>query len=252
MSAAYIVLSIIDSKVEVCEAYAGSTAALGRASALAHYYSIINQDWLIMQNPNEIKDKNGEPCWIYVKTDAAYIAVHFQNIKYSSSTFDVPNVDDSYGTMAIGQKLSQYSGPMGVTGPTGPAIYSNWNITTQLVGCSDAMPAIPIQIVDTPYEDSLPGGWFYNKKPATFKDLWETPEDIVPMGNLTGAQRRALVMARIQKRPNYFLDLGYSTFDQFDAIEQLYKNNIVAEDIIDSDLKWLEETRLKRYEILFG
>ena len=205
MGAAYVVIVVNKSKLEVCEAYAGSTAALGRASALAHYKSIIEQVCLI-SNPLESKDKNGDPCWVFIDSHDIYIAVHFQQIKVSNSICD--NVCGS--------------------------------LFGQIVATITPVKSVAL---NDPYEDSLPGGWFFDGKPATMKDLKSNPDLIKSIYDLTDAQKWALATARISKSPNFFLDLEYSTFNQSAALGFLKDKCSVGRDIRDEELSVIEGVR---------
>jgi hypothetical protein len=104
----------------------------------------------------------------------------------------------------------------------------------------------PVVTFDEPYADDLPAGWFANNKPATMEDLWNDPFYIKSIFMLTENQKWALVIARIKKRPNFYLDLDYNVFDQFGALQHLYLKDSIGEDIRANELDWLYELREDR------
>lgn len=223
MSATYVVIAVKNGcELEICEAYAGSNAALGRAFSLAHLRSFLNKETLIPV-PTEIKSEDGSIRWVFISTDKTYVAVHYQNILVYPLAYEP-------------LKNSVHPDPV----PAPATVTLNQAVID------------PIVTFDDPYEDTLPGGWWeWSNKPATMKDLWEKPGDIKPMFFLTTPQKWALARARIAKRPNYHLDIpGLGIFDQTRALKSLDAKNIEGEEIMEDEIQWLEEVRNDRYDVI--
>lgn len=109
----------------------------------------------------------------------------------------------------------------------------------------------PVVTWDFPYDDSLPAGWFANKKPATMKDLWETPDQIKSVYEMSNAQMWALAKARILKRPNFYLDIpGLGVFNQARALKEIDERTIAGEEVVESEIGWLEDLRVERCDSL--
>lgn len=225
MSAVYVVIAIDHgADLTVCEVYAGAHSALGRASALAHYAAILNQDW-VDTTPTEEKLPDGSIRWIFLDTSKKYIAVQYKHILISSSSVD-PMEDLKMNLSAIAQQTTN------VVAPVTPTI----NVAPD-----------PIVTADAPYDDNLPGGWFLDNKPAKMIDLWETPEQVKSVYNLTKAQKAALVSARIMNRPGFSLYIpGLGTYSQTMALEEIKNKTSASEEIIEDECIWLEEVRQDR------
>lgn len=207
MSAVYVVISINNGILEICEPYAGSNAALSRAFSLAKLRSFLDKE-KFDPIPNEVS-ANGNPRWLFISTSKTYVAVHYSDILINPEVFD-------------------------------PMLGFN---------SSTVSDADPIVTYDAPYDDNLPGGWLLNKKPATMKDLWETPELVKSMYDLNSAQMIALVKARISKRPNYHLDIpSCGIFNQASALQEINLNTLAGEEIVENEIEWLEELRRDRYD----
>lgn len=222
MSATYVVIAIKNSaELEICESYAGANAALGRAFSLAQLRSFINKEPQIPV-PDEVKSDDGSIRWVFMNTDKTYVAVHYSNILVYPNAFE---------------PLKNSVHP----DPVPPPI-------TQL---NNAIMD-PVVTFDDPYNDLLPGGWLDNKKPATMKDLWDTPEQVKCIYDLSGAQKWALAKARISKRPNYHLDIpGLGIFDQTRALLEINAKSSAGEEVMEDELEWLEGLRNDRYSFLF-
>lgn len=220
MSAVYVVVAVDNSAdLTTCEVYAGVQAALGRAFALAHYSAIMNYDW-VDTSPKEQKMPDGSIKWVFLDTNKKYIAVHYKNILLSSLSkkdiFDQP------------LKAAM------VIPPGDPVILVDPTVTA-----------------DEPYDDSLPGGWWNDNKPALFEDLWEYPDEIKSVYILTESQKWALATARIMKRPNYELYLpNLGTFNQAAAIKELKAKSSIGSEIRDDECIWIEGVREDRIEAL--
>lgn len=224
MGAVYIVVTVDNANLTLCEVYAGAQSALGRAYALAHYSSIMDYNYIVDAAPLEQKMSDGSIKWVFLNSNNKYIAVHYKDILISSKSRRDP-LEDLQTTLA--------------------AVSDN---------SKDFLPPVvdPIVTYDDPYEDTLPGGWWaWNNKPATMKDLWEKPADLKSVFELTSLQKWALTKARISKRPNYHLDIpGLGIFDQARALFHLSEKTVEGEELMEDELEWLEDLRNDRYNAL--
>lgn len=220
MSAVYAVIVTSNHGLEIYEVYAGANAALARAFALAKSRATFNKDLLIAV-PSAETFTEDTLRWVFVNAAGVYVAVHFQHILINPNVSDP--LTDSFDT--------------------------------------DQSPVVPVQInnavmdpivtYDDPYEYSLPGGWFLNKKPATMRDLWDTPELLQTVYNLGNAQMWALARARIAKRPNFHLDIpGFGIFDQARALKEIDDRSVAGEEIVEDECSWLEDLRVDRNNTL--
>jgi hypothetical protein len=95
---------------------------------------------------------------------------------------------------------------------------------------------------DDPEDRNLPGGWDYNNIPITMALLTDDPYAVKAYNDLTTQQIRALVFARIKKRPNFSILIpGYGTFVQNSALKELEKNSVIGEQIIDAEINFLND-----------
>ena len=93
--------------------------------------------------------------------------------------------------------------------------------------------------------DSLPAGWIYDYNnvltPIKMSELKVNPELVIPYGNLTTAQQKALVIARINKIPEYKYDETlYTHLNAKMCLEHINKNTTVANNIILKEINWLQ------------
>lgn len=221
MSAVYVVIAISNgADLEVCETYAGSNAALGRAFSLAKLRSFVNKEWLV-PDPSEEKGPDGNPRWVFISTNKTYVAVHFQRILITPENYEP------------------------LKSPIHPDPSPNVTVQTNQAVLD------PVVTFDAPYDDALPAGWFLDKKPATMKDLWETPELLKSAFELSSTQMWALVKARISKRPNFHLDVpGFGIFDQARALREIDQKTVAGEEVVESEIEWLEDVRNDRSYVL--
>jgi hypothetical protein len=226
MGAVYIVVTVDNAKLTLCEVYAGVQSALGRAYALAHYSSIMDYNYIVDAASLEQKMSDGSLKWVFLNSNNKYIAVHYKNILISSQSRRDP-LEDLLTLTNVSDNSKDHL-PLAVTTVVDPVV-----------------------TYDDPYDDALPSGWGTNNKPATMKDLWEKPADVKSVFELTSPQKWALAKARISKRPNYHLDIpGLGIFDQARALRVLNEKTIEGEEVMEDELEWLEDLRNDRYNAL--
>lgn len=225
MSATYVVVAIKNgAELEICEAYAGANAALGRAFSLSQLRSFMNKEKLIPV-PDEVKSNDGTIRWVFINSDKTYVAVHFQNILIYPNAFEP-------------LKNSDHPDPVSVVSVT--PITLNQAVMD------------PVVTWDDPYNFDLPGGWYIGGKPANMQDLWEEPHKIKSVYDLSKVQKWALAKARISKRPNYHLDIpGLGIFDQTRALHHINACDTFGEEVMEDELAWLEEVRNDRHNFFF-
>lgn len=88
---------------------------------------------------------------------------------------------------------------------------------------------------DNAFDPSLPGGFDYADKPITLDWIINHPIDAKPISSLSTAQKWALAIARISKRPNVVFDFAYS-YDQSQALEHLKNKSAIGVQIRDQEL----------------
>jgi hypothetical protein len=210
MEGVYVVLGIVSSilDVKVCEVYTDKDAAFKSAIALAEEVCPPHRtDWLD-RNPQEEKSERLSR-WVFLDTSAKAVMVTFQKIIESpAGVNDLRSVPDD---------------PISLPDPV-------------------------IQVIPTSKDDaedrSLPGGWYFNNKPAIFGELLDDPFSIRTSFDMTEDQRWALVIARIRKRPNFSMFVpGKGTFTVNSALIELKNKSSIGLMIRDLELDWLDSVR---------
>ena len=218
MSNVYVVLAIVSSllDVKVCEVYIDKDLAFKKAIELAKEVCPPHRiDWL-NTNPTEEKSERLSR-WIFLDTSSKAVIVTCQKIMDDTSKEFVDstltnNTPDTPDTPDTQDK-------------------------TILQNCIDEL--------------SLPGGWFFNNKPATFEDLINEPLSLKMSLDMTEHQQWALVIARISKRPNFstFI-MGVGIVNMLEAIKQLKDRTYVGSIIKDMELNYLDSIRDDQINIL--
>ena len=210
MSGAYVVMAIASQiigcpDIKVCELYAGREAAFKRAIELSKMVVIpFNSDYCI-EDPHE-ENYNNSPRWIFLDVNEHLVVVEFHNIQIQ----DVSQNADFW--QQCGHIHSLY-----------PSLKNCTPLSTRL---------------DNPTDRSLPAGWDYNNKPITMETLINNPYCAVLPDDLTQAQQKALVIARIRKRPHF---VSKNLFSRDEALDHIKFNTSHAQQIIDQELQWLTD-----------
>lgn len=96
---------------------------------------------------------------------------------------------------------------------------------------------------DDAYADNLPAGFQYSSnRPLVMSDIVIDPDSPILIDSLSENQKWALVIARINKRPHFKIELdSHWDFDQAAALEALKTKSIAGIKIRDKELALLEE-----------
>lgn len=207
MSSAYIVLVVNKIEIELCEAHAGRMAAFTKAISIAKEKYPTRPEW-INENPKEESLDIG--CkWDFVNTSNTMISVYFQPIQNPQIVITPPQTVflDSCGSVQM------------------------------------TPPPVVKPMKDDPANDSLPGGWSaVDNKPITMEFVKNNPYKVKDYQSLSHAQQKALVVARIRKRPNFSILLnGYGTFIRDSALREFDNNTDISDILISKEIGWLEE-----------
>lgn len=182
MNEIYLVLVVVDSEVKNSEVFTYQHVALERACVLAHKISVGTTAWLL-QNPDEEQLEDGASRWVFLETSKKYVAVHKTKV----------NSEDHY-------TVFQISAPV-VPVVTVPAQLPGHYDTSSVGGKYNDYPVMEPQ--PDRYADKSPAGFDYNKKPLRMEDLVRDPFCCLETSDLTDAQRKALVKARIKFMRDY-------------------------------------------------
>jgi hypothetical protein len=205
MSGAYIVLSVNNYFDLEIEAHAGFEGAKKRALELANLKCSAHLDWIV-QNPSEEKMDPIGSQWIFVNTSKTFIVVVYQPIQSPTYTKTLPS--------------QAYVDADGAVIPINP---------------------VPR---DNPEDPSLPGGWTKDFKPILMAEVINDPHNVLSYYNLTYNQKRALVLARLRRRPNFsMLITNFGTFLANAAIYEVQNDTMIGADIVAEEITWLENFR---------
>jgi hypothetical protein len=109
--------------------------------------------------------------------------------------------------------------------------------------CGYTCDRTPDPIVkDDPFANSLPVGWNLGNKPITIQDLKNYPDDIKDFSDCSENQLFGLIIARINKRPNYVchLDNAFFTYSKDRVLTELKTQSQLGWQIRDFELEALE------------
>lgn len=105
-------------------------------------------------------------------------------------------------------------------------------------------PPAPTVSLDNPYDDNLPAGFHYsNGRPLVMDDIKNDPDGPIYIDSLSENQKWALVIARINKRPHFEIDVnGFYpfSFSQSETLKVLKAKNMVGQIIRDKELELLQ------------
>jgi len=226
MGAVYITLLVGDSKFEI-DVYYSFLGASHKALEIAAAENLLH----LVGEPKEEKIDAGV-VWTYVNTDSAYLAVIFQNIQHLDS-FAAKEEPTLPCPIPSGCFITD-----GYSSGNLPAISKCFTKDGYQILQSPILQS-PI-ISDDPAHRDLPGGWNRNGKPVTMASVIDDPGFIKPYNELYNAQLKALVTARIRKRPRFsMLVSGVGTFLQKEALNEIKDGTVIGDRIIDQEYEWL-------------
>lgn len=122
--------------------------------------------------------------------------------------------------------------------------------TPKIVRALPPTPVAPPLPKDDPADRSLPAGWSYAGKPVTIADLIDNPSNVYHTWHLSEAQRWALAIARISKRPAFTVYIpGKGNCDQFAALNALKGKTSLGQEILLLECNWLNSFLTLQQEI---
>lgn len=206
MSACYIVLHVIDGKVNCCETYAGAALAMGRAIHIALNDTFKGVTFTRPSPTPEKLENNADLKWVLYDFGHETVSVYFKHIQvgYLDAQKD-PTPSISIGDM-IRSKLAD-------------------------VG---KLPH------DDLFADDMPIGWTLNGEPARVKDMKDDPENVKSTYSLTDDEKWALVTARMSKRPKFFTIIDGMRYAQHNVLDVLKARTQSGLDIRDKDIKFID------------
>lgn len=221
----YVVVSTTSSAdVEVCEAYAGAEAALGRAWSLATTKAS-SKDWAA-SNPPEEHLTDGSIRWTFLDTSRNFVAVYYRPIETALlSKKDPISVAGDMGTTTVKKGVIFATLNPGAAGGIG-------------IPASGSVAPPPNEKLNP----DLPGGWDLSGKPVLMRVLIDRPEDVEAFTNLKDVQRNALVTARISKNPGWVMFWDNHIWTQSEALTELKSksSSTVMDRIVNFEIAWLE------------
>lgn len=112
-----------------------------------------------------------------------------------------------------------------------------------------ALSSIAQSTPDDPMDRSLPAGWMYGGKPATMADLFDDPYNVLPIYNLSEAQKWALVTSRVSKRPNFIEYLpATGNCNQSAALLELKNKTNIGKEIVLLECARLDQVLAEQKE----
>lgn len=213
----YIVLSINDSAVEVCDVYSDPQIASYRAVLLAKDNSTAYPEW-VDQNPSAEKLNNGTVRWKFLETSRRLVVMFLKHM--------FEPIKAIHGNLPP---------------PPSPIISSS--ITSDdLIKMLQSQVAPTVTIKDDPYDRSLPGGFTHSNKAVDVGFMIDHEDEVQSVSSLSYNQQLALTKARISKRPHYNLYVfGYGNFNQAQALEAIKANGVEASAIISKEILLLDD-----------
>lgn len=228
MAVYIVVASNSSAEIEVCEAYAGSQTAMGRGWHLAMAKSIKDPTWVVASPPEEFF-ADGSSRWVFLNTSKNFVAVYYR-----------PTIETALLSKKDPISIDR-DAPVSSPTPITFSQAAHHPSSAQLPACM-SRPTAP------PTNDKLnlefPGGWSKDGKPILFRDIIDTPDEVKPFDELNQSQKKALVLARINKNPGWVMFVNNQIVNQQEALAELKnQNSSIAQDIIILELNWLDELR---------
>ena len=213
----YIVVAREDDTIPVCEAYAGASAALGRAFQLASTFAGPGRPDLWDSSPQEKQYPDCSVMWLFMDTNKHTVQVIYR-----------PRIEAS---------VPSSKDVASVVPPTTPPIHQTSQ--TSFSGTSSPRPSYDFR------DRTLPVGWKQNGQPALMGDLLDNPYDIQDPLNLTDAQKWAIVTTRVR------MSLGWKGIPKGspiawfhrDALVQLQSKSGIGELLRDGEIESLHHLR---------
>lgn len=202
----YVVLSVDNSELEVCEIYNDPQIATYHALKLAKNKCInkVNFDW-VNASPGAERLEDGTVRWTFLETSKHLVVLLLKSVLNA-----IPTLSDVKNSVLNTPKVTPVPTP--VSTPK-----------------------------DDPYEKSLPGGFTYEGKPVNMGYVMDHPDEIVPPFEMMKTQQVALVIARFRKLPNLLRYVAvYGMFNQMTALQEIKSNGCYAEQLINLELRLLE------------
>lgn len=216
----YIVVSTNTSaNIEVCEAYAGAEAALGRAWSLATTKDTPQHGWTVA-NPPEEKLSDGSIRWTFLETSKNFVAVYYRPIETTLLSKRDPLLALRDTVMSID--------PTATITPIAPPPPSNVTV---------------VSVPNDKLSMDLPGGWTRDGSAVTLRTVVDDPDDILPYDQLSSSQRKALATARIAKNPGWVMLWDNHIWVQSEALAELKSgvSSLVVDRIVGFEVNLLND-----------
>lgn len=220
--------------VDAVEAYAGSQAALG--SALRWATRKTNNITFVDTSPEEEKMEDGSIRWVFLDTSKHFVGVIFTRIETSLPAQNTRL--DAVRTMPV---VPQSSVVMldGYQSSVRPSL-------AELIKQKLQQNLNVVETVDAWKEENLPGGWDVDGEPVRMKHYKDSAEDIKdPIAELTENEKWALVIARVSKRPKFFVTVSGYTYHQSFILDELKARTLAGVEIRNRELQQLSQYRDK-------
>jgi hypothetical protein len=225
MSEVFILIVANKTDIECCEAFDNQKLAADTALSIAKIKCKDHLDWI---NEKPVKESIVDGFkWNFLNTSHRTIMVFSRTIT-PTMVVDKPVASTPFAF------VDGYHSPSPIR-----LLFDNVLGDTFLKHFAQQSPVVDI-VKDDPADRNLPAGWDYNNKPILMSDLIDNPSNVKPYSELSENQLKALVIARIKKRPHYSLLMpGYGTFIQSSALIELEHKSIISDFIIDEEIDWL-------------
>jgi hypothetical protein len=208
MKELFLVLGIVNGSTDYCRLFESFLEAGDEAKELANLYSGPKASEWVVHLPPEVKNSAGQSEFTYLDTNK-------RSVKIISLAAKPEN-------------------PAPATNNT------NQNVGTPVVQLQQAAVTLP---ADDPFAPDLPAGWSSKGRPLKIIDFLQDPHSYQDLSFISDDMVRALVCARIVKRPYYKcnMDTTFFSHSKDKVLQEIKDQTDFGNQVVDYEVKILED-----------